>query len=261
MPSKPELQAKLKYLAGLEKKVEHLLKKEENSKITPIIEEILDGYHQVGANNKVNYIKRKYWRFIEDIDGELGINMEGISNLETRDKILFYIEALEKKVKRRILQNRTTEAIEDLKFIISQLRRIKLNEKADLLESTLNQFILELEQETQRIVSAKTSGQYSDVEISLVVDEPVKTAPTAKPPKWHKPSSFRSQPKPPDLVVQLTETATIPPPNNASSTEETITPPDKQKPLTLKDQPLSEEELLISKLFEIKDLLEDKKRK
>ena len=53
------------------------------------------------------------------------------------------IEALEKKAKRRIIQGKIKEAIEDLKIIITALRENHQYERADILEKTMYQFMLE----------------------------------------------------------------------------------------------------------------------
>ncbi|NVM29706.1 MAG: hypothetical protein HWN65_12760 [Candidatus Helarchaeota archaeon] len=53
------------------------------------------------------------------------------------------LEGLEKKVKRRILQGKTEEAIDDLRYIISQYKELQMFDRANVLELTLNQFISE----------------------------------------------------------------------------------------------------------------------
>ncbi|HUY00255.1 MAG TPA: hypothetical protein VMV49_11910 [Candidatus Deferrimicrobium sp.] len=58
-------------------------------------------------------------------------------------KKLEAIERIEKKIKRRLLQGKTEEVIPDIRFVITQYRDLRLLEKADLLEMTLNQFIAE----------------------------------------------------------------------------------------------------------------------
>ncbi|MHA1325219.1 MAG: hypothetical protein ACTSRL_20700, partial [Candidatus Helarchaeota archaeon] len=61
----------------------------------------------------------------------------------TREEYLQYIEGLEKKIRRRLIAGKTQDAIKDLKFLINELRKVHFHEKADLLEMTLNQFVLE----------------------------------------------------------------------------------------------------------------------
>ena len=51
------------------------------------------------------------------------------------------LERLEKKIRRWLLQGKTLEIIPDIRFIITQYRDLRLLEKADLMEMTLNQFI------------------------------------------------------------------------------------------------------------------------
>ncbi len=53
------------------------------------------------------------------------------------------IERLEKKVRRRLLQGKTEEVIADIRYLINQYRELRMLEKADMLEATLNQFINE----------------------------------------------------------------------------------------------------------------------
>jgi hypothetical protein len=53
------------------------------------------------------------------------------------------IERIEKRIRRRLLQGKTDEVIPDIRFVITEYRALKLLEKADLLEMTLNQFIAE----------------------------------------------------------------------------------------------------------------------
>jgi hypothetical protein len=53
------------------------------------------------------------------------------------------IERIEKRIRRQLLQGKTEEVIPDIRFVITEYRDLRLLEKADLLEMTLNQFISE----------------------------------------------------------------------------------------------------------------------
>lgn len=67
-----------------------------------------------------------------------------IFDLERNPQEPEQLHALEMKARRRLLQGKAEEAINDLRFIISELRRLEFFEKADLLEMTLNQFLTDL---------------------------------------------------------------------------------------------------------------------
>ncbi len=95
--------------------------------------------------------------------------MDGSKRLEA-------IERLERKIKRRLLQGKTQEIIPDIRFVINQYRELKLIEKADLLEMTLNQFIAESLQNPANPSAAPNTMESDDEE------PPEDSKPQKKPP-------------------------------------------------------------------------------
>ena len=83
--------------------------------------------------------------------------MDGSKRLEA-------IERLEMKIKRRLLQGKTQEIIPEIRFVINQYRELKLIEKADLLEMTLNQFIAESLQSPANPSSVPNNMESEDAE-------------------------------------------------------------------------------------------------
>ncbi len=240
MDAKTKFQEQLKYLAGLEQKARRLLINNENKKAVYIIKEIIEGYRILGVNEKANLLETQLKLILK----EYGLKLEGFeevisiprSSERNRGKIREFIEALEKKVKRRILQGKIPEAIADLKYIISELRKINLTEKADLLETTLNQFVLDL------------SSDYP-VESPAPISLPVQPVPPPIQPSPQKPT-FPALQKPPR---SLDQPAPVPPSPVASPS-----PAQHEPIIRLKDQPLSEEEVLVKKLLDVKDLLHNR---
>ncbi|MHA1650507.1 MAG: hypothetical protein ACTSYB_09945 [Candidatus Helarchaeota archaeon] len=266
MDAKAEFQKKIKYLSGLEKKVRRLLLREKYEEAVELLQQIIEEYRDLGAFQKARYLEEK----LRTVLAETNMNLEGIEEITTSkeeriEQVLFYIEALEKKVKRRLLQGKEEEAIEDLKYIITQLRRLKLYEKADLLETTLNQFIMEL------------SGEYDQITLdSVSTTSPLPSSSESHSPVLESPGRVSNlHPSPPDKPMLQTPS----PQNNVlnqseipkqdikihSITERIQPAPEKLQPqvqprsksvVTIKDQPLSEEEILLKKLLEIKDMLQ-----
>ncbi|MHA1265414.1 MAG: hypothetical protein ACTSRS_09290 [Candidatus Helarchaeota archaeon] len=74
------------------------------------------------------------------------IKLMNISEKE-RLKRVEILRALEKKVLRRLQVGKNEEAIEELKDIIDEYRRLKLFHRAEILELALNEFINEFQQE------------------------------------------------------------------------------------------------------------------
>ncbi|MFX1299200.1 MAG: hypothetical protein ACFFD2_30605, partial [Promethearchaeota archaeon] len=146
MSARNELEQRLKILKGLEKKARRLLLKDESfTQAIDLLKEIISGYREIGAIEKARILEGQLAVILKEHDIKIDdIRVETHYKEDISENILNFIESLERKVKRRLLQGRIPEAIEDLKYIIAELRRIKLFEKADLLETTLNQFIMEI---------------------------------------------------------------------------------------------------------------------
>jgi hypothetical protein len=167
-----------------------------------------------------------------------------------------------------LLQGKTTMAIEDLRYIIGELRRLEKFEKAKLLEDTLNQFILELAAKDEikapleTIVATPQSSDMTvpqplttenihktrELEFNTSKDEVLRPAQGKS-----SVSAERSNGETPQISAS---SQTQPRPVQSSPTE-----PYKRPRRTIKDEPLSEEEILVKKLLEIKDVLRDSKKK
>jgi len=285
MDAEAEFQEKLKYYAALEKKVRRLLLKEENEEAVKVLIQIIRGYKSIGIVDKAKIFEDELRNFATAINLNLEKFLELQESGEESEKILGFIESLEKKVKRRILQGKTQDAIKDLKYIISELRSLQHLEKAELLESIMNQFITEL--------SAMSGGTAPMAPISTSEADSIyyPTASTAFPNKLPSPTTklpvdlkaeyvphisellpTSNQERPlqkPPMAPPTASAATpikpliptvipIPPPRTPSAPpmQPTIDGISGTKSAsTIKDQPYSEEELLLKKLIEIKDML------
>jgi hypothetical protein len=307
MDARTQFQEKLKYFTALEKKVRRLLLKEENEEAIKTLVQIIQGYKSIGVIEKAKLLETELANFATAFNINLDKFYESSGSVEEAEKpsesaedsgqILGFIESLEKKVKRRILQGKTQEAITDLKYIISELRNLRNFEKAELLEATLNQFIAEL--------TASSESQAPSAPPMQVQPAPqVYSLPRAMPPPFAQnrppapaPPAFAESPVPfaqpavnpnPEVAPNIADllpgtrprapspmppqVPTAPPAQPkgpiaypAAPPSISITaplqpptspmPPAENPPATLKDQPYSEEELLLKKLFEIKDML------
>ncbi len=80
----------------------------------------------------------------ENFDAALD-NIIKLMNLNEKEKLkrVEFLSALEKKVVRQLQMGKNDLAIEELKNIIDEYRNLKLNERAEVLEITLNQFLME----------------------------------------------------------------------------------------------------------------------
>jgi hypothetical protein len=307
MDARAQFQEKLKYYSALEKKVRRLLLKDDNEEAIKTLVQIIQGYKSIGVIEKAKLLETELANFASASNINLEKYYESSGSVEEAEKpsesaedsgqIASFIESLEKKVKRRILQGKTQEAITDLKYIISELRNLRNFEKAELLEATLNQFIAEL--------TASSEAQSPSAPPMQVQPAPqVYSLPRAVPPPFA--SNRPPSPAPPASTgspVPFTQPAVTPNPEvapniadllpgarprtpgplppqvpmappaqpkgpiayPAASPSVSITPP-LQPPTspvppaenslpTVKDQPYSDEELLLKKLFEIKDML------
>lgn len=337
MDARTEFQEKLKYYNALEKKVRRLLLKEENEEAVKTLIQIIQGYKSIGVTEKAKMLEDELQNFATALNINLGAFNEPSGTIVEAEKpsepteesgeIAGFIESLEKKVKRRILQGKTQEAITDLNYIISELRKLHNFEKAELLEATLNQFIAELAgspESSAPSVSPMQEEQAPQVYSAPPVDTPpivtlnpptspqftLNRPPSASPHALGRPPSAPPQsqanpnpefaPNIADLLPgarqrapnQMTPGPPMPPlaqPPRAYPGQPpqayTAPPAQQQGPIavpasppsipltpplqpptepmppaanpsgTIKDQPFSEEELLLKKLFEIKDML------
>ena len=337
MDARTQFQEKLKYYSALEKKVRRLLLKEENEEAIKTLVQIIQGYKSIGVVEKARLLETELQNFATAFNINLQEFSESSVPVEESEKasettgdsgrILGFIESLEKKVKRRILQGKTQEAITDLKYVISELRNLRNFEKAELLEDTLNQFIADLSAPpgssissappTQAASAAPDYPSPSDTQppiensniqpfIPLTSDRPPVPAPPvltrpsippAQPPVNFNPDRAPNiadllpgaRPKAPSQMspqapmapftqspmafpVQTPQSSVARPAQEKSpiafppsppsvaitpplQPPSSPVPPAASPPETIKDQPFSEEELLLKKLFEIKNML------
>ncbi|MFX1296911.1 MAG: hypothetical protein ACFFD2_18895, partial [Promethearchaeota archaeon] len=192
-----EFQQRLKYLNAMEKRVRRLLLKGENKKAIKLLEDVIEDYKKIGVNQKAEILEINLKEMLKESD----IKVKNIAQLTTEKdnpaQLSFYIEALEKKVKRRFLQGKTMEAIADLKFIITELRKIEQFEKADLLETTLNEFISELSATSSQYKIQKSKELPSKASVPKIIVSnkdklPIQTFPVA--PQSDNPSSDEPHP-------------------------------------------------------------------
>ncbi|MDD1779327.1 MAG: hypothetical protein LUQ65_14260 [Candidatus Helarchaeota archaeon] len=294
MDARTEFQEKLKYYSALEKKVRRQLLKDENEEAIKTLIQIIQGYKSIGVIEKAKLLEEELANFASASNLNLQQFYESAGTVEEPEKpsarsddsgqILGFIESLEKKVKRRILQGKTQEAITDLKYIISELRNLRNFEKAELLEATLNQFIAELAASSSGpsvpfVTTPQTQFAPQVYSLPRPASPPVPAPPAfaRAPPAVNPNSEFapniadllpgarpRAQPPMPPQVP-MAPPAHPPIATPASPPSVAITPPLQPSTLpvppnatpsaTLKDQPYSDEELLLKKLFEIKDML------
>ncbi len=98
-----------------------------------------DGGSSDDWENKTNYTIKT-----EKYDGALNhiIRLMNITEKE-KSKRIEILKGLEKKAIRKLLRGQIEEVIEELKDIIDEYKRLNLNDKAEILEITLNEFIAE----------------------------------------------------------------------------------------------------------------------
>lgn len=242
MDGREELQQKIVFLKGLEQKFRRFLLDGENKKALDTLVDLIEGYKSIEAYETVNQL---------EIDL---INLSKRFNLQIErprpqkiygTNIMRLISGLEKKVKRRLLQGKTEEAISDLNYIIVKLREIGQLDKAELLESSLNEFLKDLSGESKVIPdSIPDQLEIKVVELPELRKSPVPpTPPLAKLPIDRTASSSALRPN----QVQINQTL---PEIQASD----------KRIKTIKDQPLSEEERIIKELFEINEIISEEER-
>jgi len=318
MVARSDFQEKLKLYSALEKKVRRLLLKGENEEAVNVLSEIIEGYKSIGLIEKAKVFEEELKNFAMATNIKLDESFGSAESTEDAERILGFIESIEKKVKRRILQGKTQDAIKDLKYIISELRNLHHLEKAELLESLMNQFIAELSgMPGETAPSTPPSLGAPEIQSSspFASNGPPSLTPTAsvqprvssskpnfpplQPPenpsaehaplisdllsgsKPAKPVQKPPMPGPPSPPQFKTPIALPPqsympiggapkplaipipppkaPPEQAVEPTE-LMPSDAKSASTLKDEPYSEEELLLKKLFEIKGMLGGKNK-
>lgn len=332
MVARTDFQEKLKLYSALEKKVRRLLLKDENEEAVNVLLEIIEGYKSIGLVEKAKVFEEELKNFAMATNIKLDESFGSSERTEDAEKILGFIESIEKKVKRRILQGKTQDAIKDLKYIISELRNLQHLEKAELLESLMNQFIAELSgmpSETAPSTTPSLGEPEIPSSIPVASNRPPSPAPAAsvqpvvpsfkpygspiQPPEnsraeqaplisdllsGSRPASLVQgppMPRPPSAQPLKTPVALpaqsskpiaappkalktpvtppaqypkplaipIPPPKAPPEQDEESTelmPSDAKSTSTIKDEPYSEEELLLKKLFEIKGMLGGKNK-
>jgi hypothetical protein len=89
---------------------------------------------------------------MEQFDSALNqiINLMNVTEKEKVKRVQVLL-ALERKVIRRLQQGRDEEAIEELRDIIDEYKRLNLTERSQALELTLNQFLLEFNRKLAEI--------------------------------------------------------------------------------------------------------------
>ncbi len=275
MAARNQFQQKVNYLRQLEKKFRSFLLNGENKKAIDLLLQIIEGYNSIGAQETVRNLKSELKILLKRFNLSFTMPEESEDHERADPKeVLKFISALEKKVRRRLLQGKVNEAIRDLKYIITELRELRHDEKADLLENTLNQYILELSGEALAQTPSKPAQpKLKPIRLPSPIKPFTKTSAPAQPPQ-----TSPSQLTPPiEIETPSKPLRAIPPPPMPSSQVSTIPPisptiPHPPKPpslmaespqtknqvLTIKDEPLSEEEMIVEKLFEIKDMFSKK---
>jgi hypothetical protein len=106
----------------------------------------------------------------EKIDAALD-NIIKLMNLNEKEKLkrVEFLSALEKKVVRQLQMGKNDAAIEELKNIIDEYRSLKLNQRADILEITFNQFLMEYYpktvQKTEELQQSESTEAQKDLQI------------------------------------------------------------------------------------------------
>ncbi|HUX99502.1 MAG TPA: hypothetical protein VMV49_08120 [Candidatus Deferrimicrobium sp.] len=265
-----EFRQRLQYLRSLEKKVRRLLLRNEMEQAIKILKYIIDEYRSLGVKEKAKLLEDNLKNLLQ----ELNMSVEDIAEIidegeDKTQKILTYIEALEKKVKRRILQGRPKDAIEDLQYIITELREYHLFEKADVIEMNLNQYITELSTDFDIKVPAIQEAPPQPPSPPLVPpvadlspDQPPSPEiypdlnfPSFQPETVTSLKGFDPRPAPAPVEHPPAQPAYPSAPQVAYPSSTPSPPSPSSSSGTIKDQPLSDEEVLLKKLLEIKTLL------
>ena len=270
MDAMSEFRQRLQYLRSLEKKVRRLLLRNEMEQAIKILKYIIDEYRSLGVKEKAKLLEDNLKNLLQ----ELNMSVEDIAEIidegeDKTQKILTYIEALEKKVKRRILQGRPKDAIEDLQYIITELREYHLFEKADVIEMNLNQYITELSTDFDIKVPAIQEAPPQPPSPPLVPpvadlspDQPPSPEiypdlnfPSFQPETVTSLKGFDPRPAPAPVEHPPAQPAYPSAPQVAYPSSTPSPPSPSSSSGTIKDQPLSDEEVLLKKLLEIKTLL------
>ncbi|MHA1266389.1 MAG: hypothetical protein ACTSRS_14240 [Candidatus Helarchaeota archaeon] len=263
MTAKDQFQKTLNYLGDLERQFRRFILDGENEKALDLLIQIIEGYRRIGANETVKKLVKEFdilsKRFNIRIEkSPERIQLEKPEEVEKRT-LLELIAALEKKVKRRLLQGKISEAISDLNFIIANLRKIGRNDRANLLESTLNQYLLELSNESEELVQKTTEKQLKPIRLPDLRKPKISPPSTPLNITTVSASSSSSSLKIP-LKVPLEQESSIspaipPPPLPNAQRPKEVHSNTSKKVMTLKDLPLTEEEKIVQELFGLKKIM------
>lgn len=258
MDARTEFQQKISHLRGLEGDFKWYLSNGYKEESVKVLKQVIEGYINLGAIQTAKNLNAQYGYLLKEFNIEIEVAKDKAHLMADSEQVLKFITALEKKVKRRLLQGKTDEAVEDLKYIISKLRELNHHEKADLLETTLHQFVMEISGEGKFEVPTKAEPpKIKPITLPGPVKRPFAPPPTSIP---SVPFPTPQQTPPPSPAsYQPSPTVPVPPPPPQISSSPP--PPPSQVTgtvSTIKDLPLSDEELVLKKLFDIKDMLSKK---
>ncbi|NVM52371.1 MAG: hypothetical protein HWN66_01625 [Candidatus Helarchaeota archaeon] len=154
-------------------------------------------------------------------------------------------------MKRRLLQGKTKEVIPDLRLLISELRKNHLTEKADLLDMTLNQFLME-ESSTPDENEPLTYDASSIPARPPAAQFPPTQPPAARPPAAQPPTNPPSAPSIKDLLGSQSN----PPPFQPNPPQASSAIPKAAVPQS--EPAKSEKDLLMEKLSGLRSQLSKK---
>jgi len=108
----------------------------------------------------------------ENFDAVLD-NIIKLMNLNEKEKLkrVEFLSALEKKVVRQLQMGKNDAAIEELKNIIEEYRNLKLNQRAEILEITFNQFLMEYYPKTVQKAEESLQMELTEAQKGLQVLE------------------------------------------------------------------------------------------
>jgi len=139
------VKVKLRFLKSIETKIRELLLKQDNEQAIKILKHIIEEYKNIGVTERAKILDSIYQKLLIEFHMNLmnsdDPNIRNHTNSKQLQKIM---GILERKIRRRIRQGKVGEAIDDLKYIISELREANYHEEADLLDLTVNQYLTEL---------------------------------------------------------------------------------------------------------------------
>ena len=108
----------------------------------------------------------------ENFDAALD-NIIKLMNLNEKEKLkrVEFLSALEKKVVRQLQMGKNDAAIEELKNIIDEYRSLKLNQRAEILEITFNQFLMDYYPKTVQKAEELQHSEFTETQKDLQVLE------------------------------------------------------------------------------------------